>query len=95
MGDRMIDISKFKCYAYFRKLALIVEIILENEGIVLTNNYLIKNSYIGKRENIYKASHTEQDIKDKLKDKEFYFGLSKFHREILERNAKIFALENL
>lgn len=76
----------------FEKLLKVIEIILENENYFLTSNYLITNSYIGKRTEIYKAAHYEKEMYEKMKNTEFLFGLSKFHRTILKNyieNIKI------
>ncbi len=68
----------------FEKLLKVVEILLENDRIFLTSNYLITNSYVSKRSEIYRASHRESDVMDKMKSNEFLLGISKTHRKFLE-----------
>ncbi|MBR1802999.1 MAG: hypothetical protein IJ777_03425 [Clostridia bacterium] len=68
----------------FEKLLKIIEILLENGDYFLTSNYLLTDSYVGKRENIYKASHGDREAFEKMKNEEFFFGISKFHRTILK-----------
>lgn len=72
----------------FEKLLKIIEILLENDRIILTSNYLIMNSYIGKRMEIYRAAHNTKDMNDKLNDIDFLSGLSKTHRNILKEYIK-------
>ena len=67
----------------FEKLLKIIEILLENNKIILTSNYLITESYIGKRENLYKASHSTKDVMNKMEHPDFFSGLSKTHQNIL------------
>ena len=73
----------------FKKLLFVIEVMLENDGVFLTSNYLIKNSYVGKRENLYRAAHTTEEYKSKLEDDNFYYGLSKFHRTTLQQAAEM------
>lgn len=63
----------------FEKLLKVLEILLENDKIFLTSNYLITTSYIGKREKIYKAAHNNKEVIEKLNDTGFLFGISKTH----------------
>jgi len=73
-----------------RKLLLVMEILLENNDYILTSNYLITNSYIGKRMEVLRAAHTKNEPVEKMSSSEFLCGLSKLHREVLEGyiNAK-------
>lgn len=68
----------------FEKLLFIIEILLENKDGILTSNYLITDSYIGKRANIVRAAHTTKETVEKIKETDFLSGLSKTHRNILE-----------
>ncbi len=68
----------------FEKLLFIMEILLENKNGILTSNYLITDSYIGKRANILRAAHTNREANEKIKGADFLSGLSKTHRNILE-----------
>lgn len=85
-SDRgVIVVDSFKMLTRnFEKLMMIIEILLENNSVFATSNYLITNSYIGKRANIYRAAHTDVEFFEKLKSEEFLVGLSKFHRTILK-----------
>lgn len=73
----------------FKKLLFVIEVLLENEGALLTSNYLITNSYIGKRTNLLRAAHTTREVTRKIENKEFFCGLSKTHKEILEKYVNI------
>ena len=73
----------------FEKLLKLIEILLENNKVFLTSNYLITNSYISKREEIYRASHTN-NIYSRIKSPEFLVGLSKTHRGYLAEIVKNF-----
>ena len=68
----------------FGKLLKIIEILLENDKIILTSNYLIENSYIGKRSNILRAAHKQEEVLRKFTNMDFLSGLSKHHREVLK-----------
>lgn len=67
----------------FEKLLKIIEFLLENNKTILTSNYLITESYIGKRECLYKAVHYTDDVINKMKHPDFFTGLSKTHQNIL------------
>lgn len=67
----------------FEKLLKTIEILLENNKIILTSNYLITESYIGKREVLYKAGHNTKDVINKMEHPDFFSGLSKTHQNIL------------
>lgn len=69
----------------FEKLLKVIEILLENEAYFLTSNYMLGNTYIGKRENIYRAAHTTKEIYEKMKEERFLNDLSKSHRTILKK----------
>jgi len=69
----------------FEKLLKIIEILLENGDYFLTSNYLISDSYIGKRSEILRAAHNTIEMNDKITNIEITSGLSKFHRTILEK----------
>ena len=68
----------------FRQLLFVIEILLENECGLVTSNFLITDSYIGKREFLLRAAHTTNEVVKKLKSSQFFNGLSKNHRKILE-----------
>lgn len=72
----------------FKKLLFIIQILLENNEILLTSNYLITDSYIGKRMQILRAAHTTEELVEKMKNSEFLCGLSKTHKEVLESYVK-------
>lgn len=74
----------------FEKLLKVIEVLLENEAYFLTSNYMIGNTYIGKRENIYKAAHTAKEAREKIKEDRFLNDLSKTHRTILKKCIKYF-----
>lgn len=69
----------------FEKLLKVIEILLENEAYFLTSNYMIGNTYIGKREKIYRAVHTTKEMYEKIKEENFLNALSKTHRDILKK----------
>ena len=71
----------------FEKLLQTMEILLENDKIILTSNYLITNSYIGKRENLYRAVHCIDEMISKMKHPDFFAGLSKTHQTILKEHV--------
>lgn len=68
----------------FEKLLKVIEILLENEAYFLTSNYMLGNTYIGKREKIYRAAHTTKEMYEKMKEERFLNDLSKTHRNILK-----------
>ena len=85
-GKGLLYVDCFKMLTRnFEKLLKVIEILLENECFFLTSNYLITNTYIGKRDNIYRAAHTTKQIQEKFEDEAFFMNLSKFHREVLKR----------
>ena len=87
--NRVLYVDCFKMLTRnFDKLLNIIEILLENKDYLLTSNYLITNTYIGKRKNILRAAHTQKEVEEKIKNDEFYLGLSKTHRDILEKLFK-------
>ena len=67
----------------FEKLLKIIEIILENECYFATSNYLLTNSYVGKRKVLYIAAHTTKESSDKIFREDFFIDLSKFHKNTL------------
>lgn len=73
----------------FKQLLFVIEILLENECGLVTSNFLITDSYIGKREFLLRAAHTTNEVKEKLKNSQFFNGLSKTHRKILEGYVKV------
>lgn len=68
----------------FEKLLKVMEILLENNKIILTSNYLISDSYIGKRTQIYRAAHNNKDMIKKMDDVDFLLGVSKLQGTILK-----------
>ena len=48
------------------KLFQVIEILLQHNRVFLTSNYYISNDYVAKRKNILRASHTTEDIFNKL-----------------------------
>lgn len=68
----------------FEKLLKVIEVLLENGAYFLTSNYMIGNTYIGKREKIYRAAHTRKEVYEKIKEEGFFNDLSKTHRDILK-----------
>lgn len=68
----------------FEKLLKVIEVLLENESYFLTSNYMLGNTYIGKREKIYRAAHTRKEVHEKIKSEGFLNDLSKTHRIILK-----------
>lgn len=74
----------------FKKLLMIMEILLENKDYILTSNYLVGNAYIGKRTEILRPIHAtnrvnaERQVADKMKREDFFCGISKLHRTILK-----------
>lgn len=69
----------------FEKLLKVIGVLLENESYFLTSNYMIGNTYIGKREKIYRAAHTTKEMHEKIKKESFLNDLSKTHRTILKK----------
>lgn len=83
--NNILYVDSFKMLTRnFRKLLFVIEILLENECGLLTSNYLIKKSYIGKRTEILRAAHTIKEVTKKMESKEFTCGLSKTHKDILK-----------
>ena len=72
----------------FKKLLFIIEILLENECGLLTSNFLITDSYIGKRTFLLRASHTAKEMEEKIANSNFLSGISKTRREFLEKYIK-------
>ncbi len=74
----------------FKKLLMIMEILLENKDYILTSNYLIGSFYIGKRTEILRPIHATNKLQaeklmlEKTKREDFFCGISKFHRTILK-----------
>lgn len=66
------------------KLLKIIEIILENECSFVTSNYMLANNYVGKRDKLYRAAHTDEEMMKKLEDIDFLNNISKTHRRILK-----------
>lgn len=83
-----IDVFYVDCFKMltrnFDKLLKVLEIVLENEGCFLTSNYMITDTYIGKRSNIYRAAHTIKEMKEKMKDSEFFSDVSKSQKIFLK-----------
>ena len=63
----------------FEKLLKVIDFFINNDKILLTSNYLIKNDYIGKRQELYRASHTNKEFLERLKDPNLLLGISKSH----------------
>ena len=55
----------------FEKLLKVIEILLENESYFLTSNYMFGNTYIGKREKIYRAANKTKEMYEKIKKESF------------------------
>lgn len=72
----------------FEKLLKIMEILLENDKIILTSNYLITSSYIGKRTEVYRAAHNNKEMMKKMEDENFLLGVSKLHGSILKEQVE-------
>lgn len=69
----------------FEKLLKVIEILLENDCCFLTSNYMLTNTYIGKRTKLYRAAHTTAEMERKMKDSAFLNNLSKSHRIELKK----------
>lgn len=69
----------------FEKLLKVIEVLLENEAYFLTSNYMLGNTYIGKRKEVYRAAHTTKEMYEKIKEEGFLNDLSETHRTILKR----------
>lgn len=78
----------------FEKLLKIMEILLENNKMILTSNYLITDSYIGKRTKVYRAAHGNKDMMRKMDDMDFLSGVSKLHGAILKGYVESIKKEN-
>lgn len=58
------------------KLFIILEYVLDNDGVFVTNNFLITNGYVAKRKELLKPMHTHRDTIENLNNTN---GLTKTH----------------
>jgi len=70
----------------FEKLLQVIEILLQNNKSLVTNNYYISNNYVAKREKILRASHNFDGMDEKRRNLE---GLSSRHAEVLSGMSEV------
>lgn len=64
------------------KLFQVIEILLQRNKVLLTNNYYIASNYVAKRTKILKAAHSREEIERNLKQSH---NISKKHAEALKK----------
>lgn len=84
--SKVLYIDSFKAFTRnVEKLLIIIEYILQNDGIFATTNFYLTNGYVSKRKKLQRPMHNSEDSLINLQNID---GLSKTHLKVIEREQQ-------
>ena len=76
------------CTRNFEKLLKVLEFVLTHDAFFLTNNYFLSNTYVSRRKNLLKASHTKEEAFKKVSS---LYEVSNKYKDLLEEISKLYS----
>jgi len=76
------------CTRNFEKLLKVLEFVLTHDAFFLTNNYFLSNTYVSRRKNLLKASHTTEEAFKKVSS---LYEVSNKYKDLLEEISKLYS----
>ena len=88
-NSKLFFIDSFKmCTRNFEKLLKVLEFVLTHDAFFLTNNYFLSNTYVSRRKNLLKASHTTEEAFKKVSS---LYEVSNKYKDLLEEISKLYS----
>lgn len=88
-NSKLFFIDSFKmCTRNFEKLLKVLEFVLTHDAFFLTNNYFLSNTYVSRRKNLLKASHTTEEAFKKVSS---LYKVSNKYKDLLEEISKLYS----
>ena len=88
-NSKLFFIDSFKmCTRNFEKLLKVLEFVLTHDAFFLTNNYFLSNTYVSRRKNLLKGSHTTEEAFKKVSS---LYEVSNKYKDLLEEISKLYS----